>query len=349
MTIFSNFLNYITKDKTIRQVISKAKSYYIVLNPGYLSSIGIKNPNDLLTVAKGMLIPGSITIKNDLLYFHSEEIDNLPIAKAAAASLVKVATIIPGHSGNINVRPAKSSELLRNTATVNYVVNVTSDKGKDVINIRQKAVGMTVSAWKAHKDLLGKALNKVQGMQAIIGRRINYMSNALANIFNRAPGKLTPKTKGKPSVPKGHNASKSIKINTDIKYTNLEETALHWEMEESTTFLENLFFLMNSRIAGAVKDNMGKGFSSDILNFQTGRFNESVDITSIVAVRPDHLTMYYSYMRYPYATFDPGGKHHNLNSDRKGPSEIIDQSIRELAAQLIFDRYAVTPMPSYHG
>lgn len=113
------------------------------------------------------------------------------------------------------------------------------------------------------------------------------------------------------------------------------------DKSDRSTVPSNLMALLNARIVANVRNNMGKGSASDVLNFRTGRFAESVQITAVTAVRRDHLMVFYNYMKYPYATFDPGGRQYKPS--RRGPSSIIDQSIRELAAQLVYDKFAITP------
>ena len=75
------------------------------------------------------------------------------------------------------------------------------------------------------------------------------------------------------------------------------------------------------------------------LRNQTGRFASSVKLESVSQARDGALTAFLSYMRYPYATFENGGK-----QGKKGyyPSRLIDQSVREIAKTLVTQRMKVT-------
>lgn len=102
----------------------------------------------------------------------------------------------------------------------------------------------------------------------------------------------------------------------------------------------DLMALLNARLTMQVKDVMGDGTATDVLNWRTGRFGESARVTAVTAVKSNHIMVFYNYMKYPYQTFDPGYAKHR--SDRRGPSSIIDQAVRELAAQLVYTKFVVT-------
>ena len=103
----------------------------------------------------------------------------------------------------------------------------------------------------------------------------------------------------------------------------------------------NIVSILNARIIGQVANNMGTGSDTDVLNFQTGRFAESVQVTSAVSTRANQITVFYTYMKNPYGTFDPGGRQYKTG--REGPQQIIGESIRELATQLVSSRFTITP------
>lgn len=102
----------------------------------------------------------------------------------------------------------------------------------------------------------------------------------------------------------------------------------------------NLQALLNAQLTSQIRKNMGDGTAIDVLNWRTGRFGHSAAVTAVVRTRKDHIMIFYNYMKYPYATFDPGGAQYK--STRRGPRQIIDQSIRELATQLVYDRFAIS-------
>lgn len=94
----------------------------------------------------------------------------------------------------------------------------------------------------------------------------------------------------------------------------------------SAASLQNI---IQSQITETVKQNMGQGGS---LENRTGRFAESVAITNITQSRQGTLTAFYSYMKYPYQTFERGFKQ---GSTRRDPRLLISKSIREIATKLV--------------
>jgi hypothetical protein len=95
--------------------------------------------------------------------------------------------------------------------------------------------------------------------------------------------------------------------------------------------LVELTSLFNSQIVSQVKQNMGDGNRKDILNLRTGRFAESVGIERLSLSREGMLSVFYTYMKYPYATFSEGGRQQYPRT--RDPKLLISKSIREIAAQ----------------
>lgn len=97
--------------------------------------------------------------------------------------------------------------------------------------------------------------------------------------------------------------------------------------------------LLNSALSDRIKKNMGTGSRKDILNLRSGRFAESVDVTKVTVGRQGMLTAYYTYMKYPYATFSEGGRQQYPRS--RDPKLLISRTLREIAAE-----HAITNMRS---
>jgi hypothetical protein len=91
--------------------------------------------------------------------------------------------------------------------------------------------------------------------------------------------------------------------------------------------------LLQSRISTQVAENMGE---AGALEYRTGRFAESVVIMKVT--RQKVLTAYYTYMKYPYQTFERGFAQGSLKRD---PRVLISKSIREIAAGIVNERFNV--------
>jgi len=84
------------------------------------------------------------------------------------------------------------------------------------------------------------------------------------------------------------------------------------------------------------------GSSSDApiqLRYQTGRFAHSAKIQGVSRLGRYNLRVQYSYMRYPYDTFLPGG---NLYKPERDPRGIISTSIREIATSILYSKFKVS-------
>lgn len=128
------------------------------------------------------------------------------------------------------------------------------------------------------------------------------------------------------------NKIKSLKsqINNELKKVN------RIKVSTKTTNLTNLQNLLNARLVDQVKQNMGNGTRNDVLNLQTGRFAESVEVTRLSESRQGMITAFYTYMKNPYATFSAGGRQEYPTS--RDPKTLISRSIREIAAEQVSNR-----------
>lgn len=98
--------------------------------------------------------------------------------------------------------------------------------------------------------------------------------------------------------------------------------------------------LINAQLHDRLKKNMGSGYSSDRLNYRTGRFAKSAKVTAITPA-DQLLNTYFTYMKYPYATFAPGGKQYRGGG--RDPEVLIDMTIREIAIGLVSKQFKVIP------
>lgn len=93
---------------------------------------------------------------------------------------------------------------------------------------------------------------------------------------------------------------------------------------------------INYHLQNVISANMGNGSQRDILNYRTGRFAESVKVEHMSQSREGMITAFYSYMKNPYQTFEPGFRQ-GLPTSRD-PKLLIAKSIREIAAEKVANR-----------
>jgi len=104
---------------------------------------------------------------------------------------------------------------------------------------------------------------------------------------------------------------------------------------ESGTSLAPLIALLNSKLPETVARNMGPPG----LENQTGRFASSVRVTDVSRTAQGFPSVGYDYRRNPYQVFEMGSGQAPWASPDRDPRKVIDQSIREIAAQFAIGRF----------
>lgn len=130
----------------------------------------------------------------------------------------------------------------------------------------------------------------------------------------------------KVSVPRGMQVARDSGIDASVA-----TAARSRNTKRSFVNVGSLLGILNQRINQTVADNMG----DPRLNYQTGRFATSVQITDINITPQGFPSVGYTYQKYPYQTFEPGFAQGDQDRD---PRRLIDLSIREIAAGLAVGR-----------
>jgi hypothetical protein len=87
---------------------------------------------------------------------------------------------------------------------------------------------------------------------------------------------------------------------------------------------------INENLQSVISANMGGGTERSILNYRTGRFAESAKVETLSKSRQGLITAFYTYMKNPYQTFEPGFRQGSPRS--RDPKLLISKSIREIVA-----------------
>ena len=72
------------------------------------------------------------------------------------------------------------------------------------------------------------------------------------------------------------------------------------------------------------------------LTNRTGRFRRSAQVTNVLVGPRGGVEAEYTYMKDPYATFEPGGR---MGSTYRDPRKIIGESVREIASKLTGNKF----------
>jgi hypothetical protein len=134
--------------------------------------------------------------------------------------------------------------------------------------------------------------------------------------------------KAKADIQRAKTELKSLKQKVTKAKREVKKQAL-----PKTVNLVNLLAILNSQIQDVVSSNMGDGTRKDILNYRTGRFASTVNIDHLTQNRDGLISVFYSYMKNPYATFSAGGKQERPKT--RDPKLLIGKSIRDIASQVV--------------
>lgn len=130
-----------------------------------------------------------------------------------------------------------------------------------------------------------------------------------------------------------------IKVQSNIKVPSIKKDLKPAQLRNLRghfTSLASLQTLLNQALSEQIRKNMGTGNETRILNYRTGRFASSAKVEKMSQSREGMLTAFYTYMKYPYATFSEGGLQQNPRS--RDPKLLISKSIREIGASLVKNR-----------
>lgn len=123
---------------------------------------------------------------------------------------------------------------------------------------------------------------------------------------------------------------KKIRSALNNSKTNKPKPIIRNPKSAVTTNLTSLQNLINQHLQSVISANMGDGSSRNTLNYRTGRFAASASVESMSQSRQGMITAFYSYMKNPYQTFEPGYAQGNPKS--RDPKLLIAKSIREIVA-----------------
>lgn len=168
--------------------------------------------------------------------------------------------------------------------------------------------------------------------------------DALSNKKTRIEKTISTKTKVsvvKPNIGKNlKETTKSIKREVEKVKSKIKSIPIDRPSSKIITSkvktpkrvsIPNLLSILNLHLADQIKKNMVK----PALQNRTGRFAESVKVERLSESRNGMISAFYSYMKNPYQTFEPG---YTQGSNKRNPKTLISKSIREIAAGLVGNR-----------
>jgi hypothetical protein len=235
-----------------------------------------------------------------------------------------------------------------------FIIPMTHPTNKELVGqetvasdtIIKNIFGEAATYRSIRKTLIGNILSRTNLFSLITGLKfsptiLQSLEAGLASTIKT--GKFKSSKSKSPKAEQIFDVNNIIKssINTSVKKVQLPKVSIK-STAKATTFkptisnLTNLQNLLNANLVAQVKRNMGNGTRRDVLNLQTGRFAESVEVTKLSESRQGMITAFYTYMKNPYATFSAGGRQEYPRS--RDPKALISKSIREIAAEQVSNR-----------
>lgn len=135
--------------------------------------------------------------------------------------------------------------------------------------------------------------------------------------------------------------SKTGKVKAKVSAPKLPQPKIRNLETKRLIGLPRLLALLNSHLQDVVSANMqnpsdfARG-SRNLLTYRSGRFASSAKVERLTQSKAGLITAFYSYMKYPYATFSQGGRQQYPKT--RDPKLLIGFSIREIAAKYVAER-----------
>ena len=224
------------------------------------------------------------------------------------------------------------------------------------------SVTLRIAEVKAMDNIVASVFNntrdqlKASFLKRIVSKKgLDYLISALRfsptllesitlQVLSGLKGSTNTKVKAASTAKNSGKPSSTSLLNLEIQKTvkKLTNTTSKTKSSARTTIkvkyfsLISLQTLINTHLQSVVAANMGSGERSDILNYQTGRFAASANVERMSQSREGMITAFYSYMKNPYQTFEPGYRQGSPKT--RDPKLLIAKSIREIAATKVGNR-----------
>lgn len=326
--LFKDFLNK-EISKFIDKTIYKDTNYKIGFDVGH-----VLGSSDLLKTPLGEKLKNILNILSSLtdgnMEFPGVSSSYIANNKSAITDLKrKVDSIFDKLATSSSYGPKIEAEIKKDFGLNRLLVSLNAN----VVIIQDR---------KENQGLYANLIEGPLGQELInLLKDVNFSNNivqqAVENIALNIAGKKVKVSKAKVSIKKTvANKTKKSKLVTKAEQNLLIKNPEKYKSAPTTSNLTALQNLLNASLVEQVKKNMGNGTRRDILNLQTGRFAESVEVTKLSESRQGMITAFYTYMKNPYATFSAGGRQEFPRS--RDPKTLIAKSIREIAAQQVGNR-----------
>ena len=202
---------------------------------------------------------------------------------------------------------------------------------------------------KTLQDQIKVAVNKLGGIENLSGSdtpKQKYIKKTrqevlepFKNLKNVKVSAKDLKIDDKSSSGKRNAKTKAVKASKSRKKAGMAAIpaalkARKAKAQSSASRPLQLIGVINKELPNTVRKNM----KEPALVNRTGRFAESVRLTEVIQTPKGYPSFGYTYQREPYQVFEEGSSG-NWSNGNRDPRELIDKSIREIAAQFAIGRF----------
>ena len=214
------------------------------------------------------------------------------------------------------------------------VLSIQNYKRNNVLSVAEAAIMV-----KLRKNI-EQLLPNIPGSNTIIQDGVEILKNRIVSSISGKPPKSiikhSNKVEGKASPKTTIANANSSTVKAPRAKVIVVAKPIRTISTNQTYSLASLQLLINTHLQDVISANMGSGSARNILNYQTGRFAASAKVERMSQSREGMITAFYSYMKNPYQTFEPG--YHQGSPKTRDPKLLIAGSIRDIAASKVGNR-----------
>lgn len=303
----------------------------LITDADYLSSNIVNDVNLFVTTDKRLY-------KNKVELKLTTEVQFAKFNQDAGRLLIDAGKAISALTKSVKENVSLPSQEL---AVEKGLVRLYTNLDKLAKEVKNKAIAYKSLPLKLSKEAqanLDRILKNVEVMEKIISspgsraipEHVGYLISCTLQGIKAKQETSAAKVTGKLLDSKATKATgKRIQVvNTKIKVVSKAKAIR--TVQGKFYSLASLQLLINSQLQDVISANMGSGDSRNTLNYRTGRFAASASVTKMSQSREGMITAFYTYMKNPYQTFEPGFKQGSPKT--RDPKLLIGRSIRDIAA-----------------
>ena len=201
--------------------------------------------------------------------------------------------------------------------------------------LRSKELRRKIKSYLANKA----NLQNLSGSDSLKQKKIKETRKEILEPFKKVSGVKVKAKNTKPKKSRKTPVKKSVKpnIKATTAKTAISVSPRKTKRKEAATTVPDMLQIV-AMINKQLPDTVRKNMTSPALVNRSGRFAESVRVTDVAKTPKGFPSIGYTYARNPYEVFEMGSGNVRATPERD-PRQLIDRSIREIAAQFAIGRF----------